>query len=85
MWQIVSYLGLAGVALCWVPQTVAVIKEGKCDLRLSLIVLSIIGSGFLGLAATFDGETPIVFAFVNAIVVVGSSINLFYKLRPRST
>lgn len=80
--QWLGYVGLVMVAICWVPQSLETIRRGRCEINLLFLILSAVGSSCLMTYAFFGGDT--VFSVLNAITTVGSSLNLYYKLFPRT-
>ncbi len=79
--DIFGYSGLIFLALCWVPQTFATIKEGVVSIRKSFLFLYLLGSILLLLQAIWLNSVPLV--LLNCFTTVSSSINLFYGYFPR--
>ena len=81
--QILGYVGLVSLALCWIPQSLETIKHGECPVNLPFMILSSLGSFCLALYAVSIGD--LVFTILNAITTLGALVNIFYKLFPRKT
>ncbi len=78
---IIGYLGLALVAICWLPQTIETIKLGQCGANTQFLVLSALGSVCLTVYAIDRGD--VVFSVLNSLTALGGGINLYYKIWPR--
>jgi len=82
MLQIVGYLGLLLVAICWLPQTLETLREGKCGANTLFLILSALGSVCLTIYAI--GRNDIVFSILNTLTGLGAFVNLYYKFFPRT-
>lgn len=80
--EIIGYIGLAGVVICWVPQSVETIRAGRCLINLIFLILMVIGSICLTIYAI--AKNDIVFSVLNSLTTIGALINLYYKFFPRS-
>ncbi|MBI3110697.1 MAG: lipid-A-disaccharide synthase N-terminal domain-containing protein [Ignavibacteriales bacterium] len=76
-----GYIGLAALALCWIPQSVETIKLGRCNVNFTFLILSAIGSTSLAFYAFSINDT--VFTILNALTTTGAMINIYYKVSPR--
>jgi lipid-A-disaccharide synthase-like uncharacterized protein len=79
--QLIGYVGLTALALCWIPQSIETIKQGCCTVNLSFLVLSALGSFSLALYAISLGDP--IFTILNCLTTLGAAINIYYKLLPR--
>lgn len=79
--ELIGYVGLTALALCWIPQSIDTVRLGRCDVNLMFLVLSAIGSISLAIYALLRSDP--VFILVNTLTTTGALVNLFYKLRPR--
>ena len=79
--QWIGYVGLAALALCWIPQSIETIKRGHCPVNLPFLILSSVGSCSLAIYAWSLGDP--VFTVLNALTTLGAALNIFYKLFPR--
>ena len=79
--ELIGYIGLTALALCWIPQSIDTVRQGRCDVNLSFLILSAVGSLSLGIYAVLRVDP--VFIIVNSLTTAGALLNLFYKLRPR--
>lgn len=79
--ELIGYIGLGALALCWIPQSIDTVRLGRCDVNLMFLVLSAVGSLSLALYAVLRSDP--VFILVNTLTTAGALLNLYYKLRPR--
>jgi lipid-A-disaccharide synthase-like uncharacterized protein len=79
--ELIGYIGLTALALCWIPQSIDTLRHGRCEVNLSFLVLSMVGSLSLAIYAVLRSDP--VFIIVNTLTTAGALLNLFYKLRPR--
>jgi len=81
--QWIGYVGLTCLTLCWIPQSIATIKQGRCTVNLAFLALSALGSFTLALYAISLGDP--IFTILNCLTTMGAGINIFYKFFPRKT
>jgi MtN3 and saliva related transmembrane protein len=79
--QWIGYVGLTALALCWIPQSMETIKQGRCPVNLTFLILSSVGSFTLALYAWSLGDP--VFTILNTLTTLGAALNIFYKIFPR--
>lgn len=79
--SIIGYIGLAAIAVCWIPQSLETIRAGHCTVNLLFLVLTVVGSVCLTIYAI--ERSDLVFSILNSFTTLGALINLFYKLFPR--
>jgi lipid-A-disaccharide synthase-like uncharacterized protein len=79
--KLIGLVGLFSIAACWVPQTLEVLKTGQANMKLSFLILYLLGSIALTIYALGDA----VFVTLNLLTTVGSAINLYYKILPKKT
>ncbi len=77
----IGYVGLAALAICWVPQSIETIKGGRCEINLAFLVLYLIGS--IGMLVYAMDLGDLIFSLLNGLTTVGALLNLFYKIFPR--
>ncbi|HEX9007274.1 MAG TPA: lipid-A-disaccharide synthase N-terminal domain-containing protein [Bacteroidota bacterium] len=80
--ELIGYIGLAGVVICWIPQSIETIRAGRCTVNLTFLILMVVGSVCLTIYAI--AKNDLVFSILNSLTTVGALINLYYKLFPRS-
>jgi lipid-A-disaccharide synthase-like uncharacterized protein len=80
--QVIGYIGLAAIVICWIPQSLETIKLGRCPVNLWFLVLSVIGSASLAIYALGIGDP--IFGVLNSLTTVGALLNTYYKLFPRT-
>jgi MtN3 and saliva related transmembrane protein len=81
--QWIGYAGLISLAICWIPQSIETIKQGRCTVNLTFLALSAVGSFSLLLYAA-SLRDPI-FITLNCLTTLGAAVNMFYKFFPRKT
>ncbi len=79
--DLIGYIGLAGVVICWVPQSVETVRAGRCPVNLVFLILMVAGSICLTIYAI--AKSDVVFSVLNSLTTIGALINLYYKLYPR--
>jgi len=77
----IGYLGLTALAVCWIPQSLDTIRQGRCDVSKGFLLLSAVGSASLALYAVLRADS--VFVVVNILTTSGAVVNLYYKFFPR--
>lgn len=81
MVELIGYLGLGLLLSAWVPQTLETLKQGHTNINLGFVILYVVSSFTLALYAFLIDDA--VFLILNALLTVGSGINLYFKLWPR--
>lgn len=81
--QWIGSMGLICLAVCWVPQSIETIRQGRCTVNLVFLALSALGSLALALYAISLGDP--IFTILNCLTTLGAGINMFYKFFPRKT
>ena len=79
----IGYVGLTALVLCWIPQSIDTIKQGRCPVNVTFLVLSALGSLSLAIYALSLGN--MIFTILNCLTTLGAAINIFYKMFPRET
>ena len=79
----IGYAGVIALVLAWVPQSMETIRAGRCDVALGFLLLGALGSASLMCYALLRGD--MVFSILNGLTTIGSLINLYYKLFPRTS
>lgn len=79
--QWIGYAGLIALALCWIPQSIETIKQGRAPMNLTFLILSSVGSFTLVVYAWSLGDP--VFTILNTLTTLGAALNVFYKVFPR--
>lgn len=72
---------MLAIVACWVPQTYDVLKTGRVNMKLSFLILYLIGS----IALTIYALDDVIFLTLNLLVALGSAINLYYRFFPRKS
>ncbi|MDR9418640.1 PQ-loop domain-containing transporter [Gracilimonas sp.] len=81
----IEFLGWAGFGIlvaAWIPQTWETIKAGNTQMNIAFIIMYFSSSLMLTIYSVLIDDT--VFTALNALLTLGSGINLFYKLFPRT-
>lgn len=81
--EVLGWTGFAILIMAWIPQTYDTIKAGKTDLNIAFILMYVFSSLLLTIYSVLEGDT--VFIALNALLTIGSGINLYYKLFPRKS
>lgn len=81
--KIIGWIGFAILVGAWVPQTVETIRRGYSGTNLLFNAMYMTASLLLTLYALLIDDW--VFVALNALLSIGSGINLYYKLFPRNT
>ena len=79
--EILGWSGFAILIGAWIPQTWQTIKQGKTDISLAFILMYVSSSVLLTIYSILSND--LIFTVLNAMLTVGSAINLYYKLNPR--
>ena len=79
----IGYVGLTALVLCWIPQSIDTVKQGRCPVNMAFLVLSALGS--LSLAFYALSLSNMVFTILNCLTTLGTAINIFYKVFPRES
>ncbi|MEE9224823.1 MAG: lipid-A-disaccharide synthase N-terminal domain-containing protein [Bacteroidota bacterium] len=74
----IGIIGLVSIVACWIPQTIETIKTKRCNIKLSFLVLYLVGSVSLTVHAYFIGD--LVFMILNSIATGEAAVNLYYKV-----
>ncbi len=80
--QLLGWIGFAILISAWIPQTWQTIKEGYTTLHIAFIIMYFASSVILTVYSILIEDY--VFIALNALLSLGSGINLFYKLFPRT-
>ncbi len=79
--EILGWTGFAILIMAWIPQTMDTIKAGRTDMNIAFILMYVISSLLLTIYSLLENDH--VFIALNALLTIGSGINLYYKLFPR--
>ena len=83
MTEFIGWAGFGLLIIAWVPQTYDTIKAGRTEMNIAFILLYVFSSLLLTIYSVLTNDT--VFIALNGLLTVGSGINLYYKISPRST
>ncbi|MEW6061522.1 MAG: hypothetical protein AB1600_06215 [Bacteroidota bacterium] len=81
--DLLGYGGFLFLAICWIPQTVETIKQGKVTMEKSFLIMYTLGAGMLMLQAIGLNNLPLI--LLNSYTTLASLVNLFYGMFPRRT
>ena len=79
MEQIVGIIGLALLALAWIPQTIEIIKKKKSHINYKFGILYIIGS--LILIYYSIQIKDYIFLILNSVVALMSATSLYFSIK----
>jgi lipid-A-disaccharide synthase-like uncharacterized protein len=77
--MIFGLIGLALLAIAWIPETIEIIRNHKDKIDWRFGVLYVLGSIALAIHSYQIGDT--IFVVLNAFIFVMSSISLIYSLK----
>jgi len=77
--ETIGYLGSLLLTVCGIPEVIRTIKDGKCHLGWSMIVLWTLGEVFMIAYAFYLWNGPLIMNYTFNFFVVG--IMLFYKIK----
>lgn len=77
--ETIGIIGVAALAMGWVPQTIQTIREKDCQVNFFFLILNFIGSVSLTIYAFYLGDAP--FSVLNSMTSIGAIINIFYKVK----
>jgi lipid-A-disaccharide synthase-like uncharacterized protein len=80
--QYIGWIGFAILVGAWIPQTLETIRRGYSGTNLLFNAMYMTASLLLTIYALLIEDW--VFVALNALLSIGSGINLFYKLFPRT-
>ncbi len=80
--DILGWTGFAILVSAWVPQTLQTIRAGKTDISVAFILMYVFSSLLLTIYSVLENDH--VFIALNGLLTIGSGINLYYKLFPRT-
>lgn len=79
--EIFGWTGFAILIGAWIPQTWETIKNGNTSMNVIFILMYFSSSLILTIYSILTND--VIFIALNALLTLGSSINLYYKLFPR--
>ena len=77
--ETIGYLGSLLLTVCGIPEVIRTIKDSKCHLGWSMIVLWTLGEVFMITYAFYLWNGPLIMNYTFNFFVVG--IMLFYKIK----
>ena len=80
--EILGWIGFGILVMAWIPQTLDTIRDGYCSTNLVFIILYAVASLLLTVYAILQDDY--VFTALNGLLTIGSGINMYYKLFPRT-
>jgi hypothetical protein len=83
MFDLLGYGGFFLLALCWIPQTIKTVREGRVSMQQSFLLMYSAGSALLMTQAIGLHNIPLI--LLNSYTTLASLINLYYGLFPRTT
>lgn len=80
--ELLGWAGFGILVTAWIPQTWDTIKAGHTNMNIAFIIMYFSSSLILTIYSVITGDP--VFTALNALLTIGSGINMFYKLFPRT-
>lgn len=81
--ELMGWVGFGILVAAWIPQTIDTIKAGSTQMNIAFIIMYFTSSLLLTIYSILIGDT--IFTALNALLTMGSGINMYYKLFPRKT
>jgi len=79
--ELLGWAGFGILIMAWIPQTWDTIKAGQTPINMGFILMYAASSLILTIYSVITND--VIFTTLNAILTIGSGINLYYKLFPR--
>lgn len=79
--ELLGWAGFGILVAAWIPQTIDTIKAGSTSINLAFIIMYFSSSLMLTVYSVMINDT--VFIALNALLTLGSGINMYYKFFPR--
>ncbi len=79
--ELLGWAGFGILIMAWIPQTWDTIKAGQTPINMGFILMYAASSLILTIYSVITND--VIFTTLNAILTLGSGINLYYKLFPR--
>ena len=80
--ELLGWIGFGILVAAWIPQTVDTIKKGSTPMNIAFIIMYFSSSLILTIYSVITGDP--IFTALNALLTLGSGINLYYKFFPRT-
>lgn len=80
--ELLGWIGFGILVAAWIPQTVDTIKKGNTLMNVAFIIMYFSSSLILTIYSVITGDP--IFTALNALLTLGSGINLYYKFFPRT-
>lgn len=80
--ELLGWIGFGILVIAWVPQTRDTIRAGYTNTNLAFILLYFTASLVLTVYSVLVSDP--VFTALNGMLALGSGVNLYYKLFPKS-
>lgn len=80
--EIIGWVGFSILVCAWIPQTWETVKKGYNTANLAFNVMYVIASILLTIYSVLIVDN--VFIMLNGLITIGSAINLYYKIFPRT-
>lgn len=77
----VGWIGLAMLMVAWIPQTWDTIRAGRTHMNAIFLLLYTVSSLLLLVHSIIIKD--LIFSILNAVLMVGGAINLYYKWKPK--
>ena len=79
--DMLGYGGFIFLAICWIPQTIETIKNGRVAMERPFLLMYAVGAGLLMVQAIGLHNLPLI--LLNSYTTLASLINLYYGIFPR--
>lgn len=80
--ELLGWAGFGILVAAWIPQTWETIKEGSTQVNIAFIIMYFSSSLMLTIYSVLIADP--VFTALNGLLTIGSGINMYFKLFPRT-
>ena len=80
--EFLGWVGFGILVAAWIPQTWDTIKQGSTSMNLAFIIMYFTSSLMLTIYSLLIDDP--VFTALNGLLTLGSGINMYFKLFPRT-
>lgn len=79
--ELMGWAGFGILVAAWIPQTIDTVKRGSTQINLAFVIMYFTSSLLLTIYSILISDP--VFTALNALLTLGSGINMYYKFFPR--
>ncbi|MFP8487562.1 PQ-loop repeat-containing protein [Gracilimonas sp. Q87] len=79
--ELMGWAGFGILVAAWIPQTIDTVRRGSTQINLAFVIMYFTSSLLLTIYSILISDP--VFTALNALLTLGSGINMYYKFFPR--